>query len=214
MKIADLKISYDVNMDMVIVRDNSDNSIVIKPETYDENDGGLYDGETGEDIDSPFDALYVKDEDGDYVHATVKDILEGNTIYVYYYTGSVYEDDNHMEASLDLDADISIDDEVSVDELGTKITAEALGLSDKEYRELKNNADDFEDVIRQWASEGEYGFVLFDSVEEFGAENSDNSFREDYDSDEEFGEFLVGAFLNSGDFCHKFTTGKVLTFLE
>lgn len=52
---------------------------------------------------------------------------------------------------------------------------------------------------------------VYDSVEQFGADNS-NDVREEDDSDYDWGTFLVGAYGYAGNFAHVFaSTGRVIT---
>lgn len=56
-------------------------------------------------------------------------------------------------------------------------------------------------------------FIIFDSVEELGEDNSDNGCREDDDTDESFGEFLLRSYKDGNSIntiYYKLNNGKVL----
>ncbi len=87
-------------------------------------------------------------------------------------------------------------------------SADDIDLTEDEYKELKNNVQEW-NIVRELYEKDPYCFVVFENTEEFGASDPDNVLREDED-DEEWGEYLYGAHLNDGDFVKKFSSGRYL----
>ena len=88
------------------------------------------------------------------------------------------------------------------------VTAEDLEITDAEYKELQNNEGALKEAHGFYVK-NPYCFEVYDNAKEFGASDPDNDLRES-ETDEEWAEFLYGAYLERGNFVFKFTSGRYL----
>ncbi|MCR5761855.1 MAG: hypothetical protein K6G00_00555 [Treponema sp.] len=71
-----------------------------------------------------------------------------------------------------------------------KFTAKNLGVTTKQFEELKNDKYAFSSIEEIMEENSNVEFFVWSSVEEL-AQESDNSLREDDDDDFAFGQFLI-----------------------
>lgn len=69
----------------------------------------------------------------------------------------------------------------------------SLGISNDDLRELLTDQYVVKDIVKAMKS-NEFDYTIYKDVEELGADNSDNGCREDDDTDETFGLFLIQAY--------------------
>lgn len=65
--------------------------------------------------------------------------------------------------------------------------ADEIMLTDEEIKGLEV----YEYDVEEWFAKEDKEYYLYENVEELGADNSDNECRDEDESDEEFGEFLL-----------------------
>ncbi len=90
------------------------------------------------------------------------------------------------------------------------IDADFLGITEDEFTELRNDKGNYKELTDTVASNKNIRFYVYGSVEELGKDNSDNGTREEDDTDEGFGEYLLEAYSYNGTFWYRFSNGRIL----
>lgn len=118
--------------------------------------------------------------------------------------------DTHISTSYDKYIDmLDGEEDATVQMFFKNDVADSSLLSETELKEIIE-AGYLEDLVNVFENGNDLTF--YDSVEELGEDEEDNGCRDEDDTDEDFGEFLIQAFKdgNSSTFYYEFSSGKVI----
>jgi len=106
-----------------------------------------------------------------------------------------------------LDADIDVE---TVKKIINHNLQDNLGLNDDKLVELAKHKAVIEDLIKVYNNNND--IVIYESAEELGEDNKDNGCREDDDTDESFGYFLIQSYKDghSNTLYFQFNDGQII----